>query len=131
MTKQPTRLANFDIPREQAAKADGQPEGDLVPKASPTPAFLQPEVHAVLRDAQPGAPLAEPPTPPLVQVAPPAPTLFPQPKAPAPEEPRRQLAARVRLSIAERLRIFLFVERESQQDAVEAALDAYLKEKGY
>lgn len=117
MTKQPTRLADFDIPREHA----------------PTPAFLQPEVRAALQDTQPDAPpaeLASLPLP-LMQAAPPAPAPFLQPKAPAQEEPRRQLAARVRLSVAERLRTFLFVERESQQDAVEAALDSYLRERGY
>jgi hypothetical protein len=127
MTKQPTRLADFDIPREQATKADGQPAGDLVPTAAPTPAFLQPEVRAALQNAQSDTPLAKPPS--LEQAT--APVPFPQPKAPAQEEPRRQLAARVRLSVAERLRTFLFVERESQQDAVEAALDTYLRERGY
>jgi len=56
---------------------------------------------------------------------------IPQPMPRPAEEPRRQIGARVRSSLAERLRTYMFVSRESQQDAVEAALDAYLSSKGF
>jgi D-hexose-6-phosphate mutarotase len=52
-------------------------------------------------------------------------------RPPPAEEPRRQLGARIRISLAERLRDYMHYERESQQEVVEAALHAYLTLKGY
>jgi hypothetical protein len=46
-------------------------------------------------------------------------------------EPRKQVGARVRISVAERLRTYMFVSREEQQEIVERALDEYLKAKGF
>ena len=150
MTKQPTRLSNFQIPREQAvAAAGGQ---DLTPAAEPAarPAFLQPEVRAALATSPPAAraaptPVApaaiavELPAPPAplpdlqvpLAVAPSLPPAVPRPVPRPEEEPRRQIGARVRASVAERLRTALFVTRESQQDAVEQALDDWLRARGF
>ena len=64
---------------------------------------------------------------PVTLSAPPVPQPIPRPI----EEPRRQIGARVPLSLSERLRTYMFVSRKSQQEAIEAALDAYLKEKGF
>ena len=51
-------------------------------------------------------------------------------RRPGPRRSRAaEIGARVRASLAERLRTYMFVSRESQQDAVEAALDAYLSSK--
>lgn len=91
MTKAPTRLADFQIPREGANHPEGEPAAEPVPVAPP----------------------------------------FPRPAPPPVEEPRKQIGARVRVSLAERLRTYMFVSRESQQDAVEAALDTYLSGKGF
>ena len=109
MTKQPTRLATFEIPREQSLQREGRLDGE------------------------PEAPPVNPPAP--VPTVPPAalsaPVQVPRPAPPPVEESRRQIGARVRVSLAERLRTYMFVSRESQQDAVEAALDAYLASKGF
>ena len=109
MTKQPTRLANFEIPREQSLQREGELDGES--------------------KALPVSPPATVPTVPPAAVS--APVQLPRPAPPPVEEPRRQIGARVRVSLAERLRTYMFVSRESQQDAVEAALDAYLASKGF
>ena len=109
MTKQPTRLATFEIPREQSLQREDQLDGELE-----TPP-VNPRV----------------PVPAVPPEAMSAPVQVPRPAPPPVEEPRRQIGARVRVSLAERLRTYMFVSRESQQDAVEAALDAYLTGKGF
>jgi hypothetical protein len=161
MTKQPTRLANFQIPREPAGKVEdkinkehppmpaflqmGQgasnPAGDPALRPAPVPPAMaaaepvtQPEAVKHPEVAVPPAPPPAPAPPALpvpVPAAPPVAVAVPQPMPRPVEEPRRQIGARVPVSLAERLRTYMFVSRESQQDAVEAALDAYLKEKGF
>ena len=109
MTKQPTRLANFEIPREQSLQREGELDGES--------------------ESLPVSPRATVPAAPPAAVS--APVQLPRPAPPPVEEPRRQIGARVRVALAERLRTYMFVSRESQQDAVEAALDAYLASKGF
>ena len=109
MTKQPTRLATFEIPREQSPQREGPLDRDA--EAPPV------NSHSTVQAVPAAATLA--------------PVQVPRPAPPPVEEPRRQIGARVRVSLAERLRTYMFVSRESQQDAVEAALDAYLAGKGF
>jgi len=107
MTKQPTRLADFPIPRSAGADVDGTHTDQ--PAAVP---------HAMLAPA--------PAAPPSL-----APTLATLPETERPPEiPRRALGARVPVPLAERLRAYLYVSRRSQQEVVEAALDDYLRERG-
>jgi hypothetical protein len=151
MTKMPTRLADFTIPREQPT----QPKGDQASKTLTKSTFPQHDEEAGAQDPRPAVPAVHPPaaetalSPALVRTEPPTaavpPTVLsatnsaalpmavqiPQPMPRPAEEPRRQIGARVRASLAERLRTYMFVSRESQQDAVEAALDAYLSSKGF
>jgi hypothetical protein len=101
MSKSPTRLASFEIPRDQAPKQEDQSAAE---SASGQGAISTPQPNG---------------------------TVLPRPAPPPVEEPRRQIGARVRLSIAERLRTYMYVSREAQQDAVEAALEAYLTSKGF
>lgn len=143
MTKTPTRLADFTIPREQPP----EPKGDQAFKTPSKPVSSQHNeeagVEAALTAAQAvhSADLALPPAlvqadtpavlPPTISAALPVAMQIPQPMPRPAEEPRRQIGARVRASLAERLRTYMFVSRESQQDAVEAALDTYLSSKGF
>ncbi len=146
MSKKPKRLANFEIPREQPARSDEQPSVGPAPTMLAAPAFLQsPESDGAVAPQ----PAPQPPPPPVIVQAEPSvhvpapapaqaviPVTLSAPPVPQPiprpiEEPRRQIGARVPLSLSERLRTYMFVSRESQQEAVEAALDAYLKEKGF
>ena len=46
-------------------------------------------------------------------------------------ETRKQVGARIRVSVAERLRAYQFYSREEQQDIVERALDEFLQGKGF
>lgn len=139
MAKAPTRLSDFAIPREHtltpiiaseevttnqrptsasldAAETRSQAE-TLPSKQAPAGAFTQGFAHATVPAIGPPERMDSHP--------------IPRPALLAAEEPRRQIGARIRLSIAERLRTYLYVSRESQQDAVEAALDAYLLAKGF
>jgi hypothetical protein len=109
MSKSPTRLASFEIPRDQTTKQDEQPAAEFAPTLAAQSAPAQASVS-----------IAQPPG-----------AVIPLPAPPPVEEPRRQIGARVRLSIAERLRTYMYVTREAQQDAVESALDAYLTSKGF
>ena len=145
MAKTPTRLSDFEIPRERSIEQEGRvAEHQGVPQPSTTalPKIVErdrqiagepvPVEHVVLT-THPAPKAAAYPTPeavlaPAVQAEHPT---VPLPAPPPMEEPRRQIGARVRLSVAERLRTYLFVSRESQQDAVEAALDAYMLTRGF
>ncbi|MGY4800698.1 hypothetical protein [Roseomonas sp. KE0001] len=109
MSKSPTRLSTFEIPRDQSSRHDEQPA-------------REPSIDPLTKPTVPVAP------PPAVQQTG---TVIPQPAPPPAEEPRRQIGARVPLSIAERLRTYMYVSREPQQDVVEAALHAYLTSKGF
>ena len=115
MAKAPTRLSDFAIPREPLLPSYAAPEkvGTTQPlvSAHEEPLETQNQINRVTDQAD-------------------RPT-FPRPASLPTEEPRRQIGARIRLSVAERLRTCLYVSRESQQDAVEAALDAYLSAKGF
>ncbi|NOG74028.1 hypothetical protein [Roseicella sp. DB1501] len=148
MTKQPTRLADFEIPREQTVKPASGSAAKQDGGEPAKPAFLQHAAEVRGQVQMPTAPAAVPPAAepeasrPAVQAEAPIPVPAPPPALPAAvqvpqpmprpvEEPRRQIGARVRVGLAERLRTYMFVSRESQQDAVEAALDAYLSSKGF
>ena len=115
MVKLPTRLSDFTIPRDRMLPQDAAPGAAGITQ-SLTPHQQEPlETQTQISGATNQA------VQPAVQRPAPLPA----------EEPRRQIGARIRLSIAERLRTYLYVSRESQQDAVEAALDAYLSAKGF
>jgi hypothetical protein len=157
MSKQPTRLADFQITREQterpaeplahpsAADLDGVPatpqitQSGAAPAAMPVvqsvPAMAEHTVvataaaaGAVLPSPMPGALAAQPP------VSPAASPTSPMVLAPIPlpvSETRKQVGARIRVSVAERLRAYQFYSREEQQDIVERALDEFLRGKGF
>lgn len=117
MSKQPTRLSDFQIPREGNGMADSSrtEPPSLHESILPVPVVSPTDVAS--------------PSPPR-----PAPTVtlslaLPQAETP-PEIPRRALGARVPVPLAERLRAYLYVSRRSQQEVVEAALDSYLRERG-
>jgi hypothetical protein len=124
MTKQPTRLSNFQIPRGEASAIENSQAEQTAP-----PPVVSPSPQAAVGPSAPLA-IAAMPLPPG-PVVPAAPTIASLPQAEAPTEiPRRALGARVPVALAERLRAYLYVSRRSQQEVVEAALDAYLRERG-
>lgn len=121
MVKTPTRLSAFEIPRESPVVRDVPPPA--VTSSQPSREFPAASVLAVPELP----PEANPPPQASSTPSPAVPRPIPRPE----EEPRRQIGARVRLSVAERLRTALFVTRESQQDAVEQALDDWLRSRDF
>ena len=121
MSKQPTRLADFPIPRESTGQAEGA-SGTLPASAPVNSPPAPPSGSAAPSQTASLAPLPAP-VPSGVPVVAPIPL-------PA-QEPRKHVGARVRLSVAERLRTFMYVNREEQQEIVERALDEYLRARGF
>lgn len=143
MAKTPTRLSDFEIPRERSIEQEGHVAEHRGAPQPPTAALQDtaerdrqsatesvPVQHVVLT-THPAPKAAADPMSVLAPIAQAERPAVPLPAPPPMEEPRRQIGARVRLSVAERLRTYLFVSRESQQDAVEAALDAYMLTRGF
>jgi hypothetical protein len=137
MTKQPSRLADFQIPREaidRPASRQTEPPAEVPAERQATePVALPVLPPAVAPAAGPAsaAPAALPVPPPVSPRLPPAsPVVIASVPLPA-TEPRKQVGARIRVSVAERLRAYQFYSREEQQDIVERALDEYLRGKGF
>ncbi len=106
MVKQPTRLADFEIPRNEGALPNAVPPAEAAapseapPSPVPAPAVVMPQA---LSDVVP------------VRIS-------PRPLA----EARQAMTVRLPVSMHERIRMLMFTSRRSQQDIVEAALDAFL-----
>jgi hypothetical protein len=108
MTKQPTRLADFEIPRSEGALPVAVPPAvAAAPLEAPPPLVPVPAPAAVMSKALPD----------VVPVR-----ISPRPVA----EARQAMTIRLPISMHERIRMLMFTSRRSQQDIVEAALDAFL-----
>jgi hypothetical protein len=120
MARQPTRLADFEIPRGESVPPDlsvvedapsaGLKESATLPRdeltRDPAPqktASVSPAPEASLADIVP------------VRIA-------PRPAV----EARQAMTVRLPVSMHERIRTLMFTSRRSQQDIVEAALHAFL-----
>jgi hypothetical protein len=108
MAKQPTRLADFEIPRSEGALPDVvSPAVVAAPLEVPPPLVSVPASPVVMPRALPD----------VVPVR-----ISPRPVA----EARQAMTIRLPVSMHERIRMLMFTSRRSQQDIVEAALDAFL-----
>lgn len=119
MTKQPTRLSSFSIPREPANLQETQTAEDPVaePGSAPTPAPVPPrEVPPVVFQAEP------------VEVTTPA-VRHRKPKEA--DIPRTQVGARIPAPLADRLADYCHYERARQQDVVAQAILEFLTKKGF
>jgi hypothetical protein len=123
MTKQPTRLSSFSIPREPAnlqetQAAEGfvvEPVSAPVPLPGPTP-----------------VPLHE--MPPVVSQAEPVEVITSAVRHRKPKEadiPRTQVGARIPAPLADRLADYCHYERARQQDVVAEAILEFLIKKGF
>jgi len=113
MAKQATRLSEFQIPRNDGVGSESMGSGEVsaADQQSTQPASKLP--NAALSGREPEQ------------------VLFPVRIAPRPPaEPRQAMTVRLPVSMHERMRILMFTSRRSQQDIVEAALDAFLKASG-
>lgn len=106
MAKQPTRLADFEIPRSEGALPIGLPLADAAAPSEPPPSPVPAPALAALQALSDVVP---------VRIA-------PRPLA----EARQAMTVRLPVSMHERIRMLMFTSRRSQQDIVEAALDAFL-----
>ncbi len=108
MAKQPTRLADFEIPRSDGSLPDAVPPAEAAaPLEAPPPSVPVPAPAAAMPHALPD----------VVPVR-----ISPRPVA----EARQAMTIRLPVSMHERIRMLMFTSRRSQQDIVEAALDAFL-----
>jgi hypothetical protein len=123
MTKQPTRLSSFSIPREpanlqetQAAEASiGEPTSAPVPPSAAAP-VLPREVPPVVFQAKP------------VEVI----TSAVRHRKPKEADiPRTQVGARIPAPLADRLADYCHYERARQQDVVAEAILEFLIKKGF
>lgn len=123
MARQPTRLADFEIPRGENATpdlpdVDNVPSRDLKDPAAPfhIASAKYPEAAAVSASKTPDAPVAD-----IVPVR-----IAPRPAV----EARQAMTVRLPVSMHERIRTLMFTSRRSQQDIVEDALHAFLAANG-
>lgn len=122
MSKQPTRLSDFQIPREEVLQ-----KSPVAPSPAPVvhPGFNNADMEPIGRLGKPGIEVGEGAAA-SAALAPREDTMAriaPRP----PAEPRQALTVRLPVSMHERVRTLMFVSRRSQQDIVEEALDAFLK----
>jgi hypothetical protein len=124
MSKQPTRLSSFEIPREPANAQDARPAEALVPQAVPEPVAPPVLLPAVRHEAPPVTFQQEDPE-----------VITPVVRHRKPKEtdiiPRTQVGARIPAPLADRLADYCHYERARQQDVVAEAILTFLTSKGF
>ena len=109
MVRQLTRLADFEIPRSGGALPNAVPPAEAAApsEAPPSPVSVPAPVAAMPQALSDVVPVR----------------ISPRPLA----EARQAMTIRLPVSMHERIRMLMFTSRRSQQDIVEAALDAFLR----
>lgn len=123
MTKQPTRLSSFSIPRDPANLQEA-PTTET-PVVQPVPAPVPPPTHARVPPHE---------VPPVVFQAEPVEVITPAVRHRKPKEadiPRTQVGARIPAPLADRLADYCHYERARQQDVVAEAILEFLTKKGF
>lgn len=123
MTKQPTRLSSFSIPRDPANLQEARTAA--APVVQPIPALVPPPTP-------PAVPSDE--APPVVFQAEPVEVITPTVRHRKPKEadiPRTQVGARIPAPLADRLADYCHYERARQQDVVAEAISEFLTKKGF